>query len=615
MTTSRTTWTFHVVDSLTAVFADGLERSSGDPKHDVSPLIAIPGEIVSAQVAYQPPTTPSFLLSDGMRARIEVPSGLDVHAYAVDLVPCDLPAYEDHDDGYVRPDPGLFPDVLRPLPTTDDGQGHLTVEGIPAVLGQWRSLWLDVRVRDDDGVDIERDAALTVTLYDPAGEALGTVIQPVRCARRALPPLSIAHTEWIHLDGIAAYYDHDVFGPEHRRVCERILEAAVEMGVNTVLTPVWTPPLDTAVGARRQPTQLVGIREVPPCHADNAKVPQTTRNAPSGEVDPARAMEAAHTSPQVAVDSVRYEFDFSLLRWWVEMCRRLGITTLEMPHLFTQWGATACPSFLIDSGNGPEPAFGWDVPATDPSYRNLLKQLLPALINELTDCWDPRRIIFHVSDEPGAWARQGYQAARGVVTDLLRGFRTADAVSEVDMLEVLDLPVIATDHADAFLSHPRLADQRNDFWLYYCMAQSKDVSNRFFAQPRPRHRAIGVQLWSTGAAGFLHWGFNFYNTQLSRRSTDPFRDTTAGAAFPGGDTFVVYPGEGGQIWRSVRHRVLADAFVDHRLLTAVQAQLDPEEFARLLGPFADIDLRRYPVDGRAYHDLRARLIAAWDAVD
>lgn len=77
------------------------------------------------------------------------------------------------------------------------------------------------------------------------------------------------------------------------------------MRVNTILTPVWTPPLDTAPHTYRRNVQLLGIWE---------------RDG-------------------------RYTFDFTRLDTWLGHMRDAGLTGVEVPHLFTQWGAHACPRF------------------------------------------------------------------------------------------------------------------------------------------------------------------------------------------------------------------------------------------------------------------------------
>lgn len=81
-------------------------------------------------------------------------------------------------------------------------------------------------------------------------------------------------------------------------------------------------------------------------------------------------------------------------------------------------------------------------------------------------------------------------------------------------------------------------------WVYYCCAQSSLVPNRFFAMESARNRIMGVLMYLYGIKGFLHWGYNFYNSKFSLHPVDPYRVTHADYAFPSGDPFLVYPGPG-----------------------------------------------------------------------
>src|SRR5690606_7313760 len=128
----------------------------------------------------------------------------------------------------------------------------------------------------------------------------------------ALPPLDIVNTHWLHADGIAQYYDLEVFGEEHWRVLEEFIASAARMDVTSVLTPTWTPPLDTAIGHYRLPTQLIDIAD-----SDDG-----------------------------------YSFDFGKLGRWLDICRRHGIASIEIAHLFTQWGARATPAIYVDTPAG-----------------------------------------------------------------------------------------------------------------------------------------------------------------------------------------------------------------------------------------------------------------------
>ena len=122
-------------------------------------------------------------------------------------------------------------------------------------------------------------------------------------------------------------------------------------------------------------------------------------------------------------------------------------------------------------------------------------------------------------------------------------------------------PVVATDAVEPFL-----AAGVPNLWLYFCIGQHRNVANRFIGLPAARHRAIGTHLFLHHAAGFLHWGYNFYYTQLSTRLINPFQDTCSGGQFLAGEAFIVYPGEDGAPLESTRAHVFMQAMTDHRAM-------------------------------------------------
>ena len=95
--------------------------------------------------------------------------------------------------------------------------------------------------------------------------------------------------------------------------------------------------------------------------------------------------------------------------------------------------------------------------------------------------------------------------------------------------------------------------------------------------PSQRNRIWGIQLYLSGARGFLHWGFDFYNSGLSLFEIDPYEDTNGGGFFPGGDSFMVYPvkadkdgkGRDGAI-PSLRCEVFYDGMQDCLALRALE---------------------------------------------
>lgn len=202
-----------------------------------------------------------------------------------------------------------------------------------------------------------------------------------------------------------------------------------------------------------------------------------------------------------------------------------------------------------------------------------------------------------------------YGQARAVVADLLEGCNVVDALSDLNFYEsgLVPLPVIATDHAAPFF-----AAEVTPFWLYYCVSQSRDVSNRFMATPSARNRVLGAQLFVTGAHGFLHWGFNFYNSYLSRHRINPFRDTGAGGAFIAGDPFLVYPGPDGVPWESIRHRVTTEAFIDYRALRRLAAK-DEEKSIKLADQNGTLRLDNFSYDADHYRQVLFQVATEIDA--
>ncbi|MCA1306693.1 DUF4091 domain-containing protein [Microbacterium esteraromaticum] len=547
--TPHSTWQTVLCDSLEKVFPDQAPR----PFTESVPLVAYRGQLASFQIAVRPPRLRESTRLGDVELEIVAPPGLRADVSVVDLVPNDLAAFEDADEGYLRTGPGLFPDLLRPAP-------HARLQ---PVVGQWRALWVDVIA---DAEAASGDQTVLVRVHSLADECvIGEFQVPVRVPSVELAPLEIAHTEWFHCDGLADYYGFGVFSEPHWAAIENFLESAVRAGVNTILTPVWTAALDTGVTERRTPTQLLRIID--------------------------RGDE-------------QYEFDFSGVRRWMTVCRKVGIRNLEIVHLFTQWGARATPPMIVDTPEGPEQRFGWHVPADDARYRRLLEQMLPALRQVLDEEWGLDRVFFHVSDEPTLAHLESFATAWGIVADLLEGCTVIDALAELELHSkgLVALPIVSNDHADAFLDAgvPSM-------WLYYCVAQSRRVANRFMALPSSRSRVLGAQLYLTGAEGFLHWGFNFYNSFLSRRRIDPFRDTTAGSAFLGGDAFLVYPGPEGRPWESIRHRVVAEAFVDHRAMAMLARCTSDENVRAIVDPSADLTLTSFPADPDHYRRVAVAL--------
>lgn len=157
-------------------------------------------------------------------------------------------------------------------------------------------------------------------------------------------------------------------------------------------------------------------------------------------------------------------------------------------------------------------------------------------------------------------------AWEGVAKDL-EGFQVIDALSDYDFYKegLIRQPVCAVNHIGPFLE-----ERPKKLWGYYCTAQYLDVTNRFIVLPGCRTRILGVQLYKYRLDGFLHWGYNFYNSEKSLYSIDPYRCTDAGGAFPSGDPFLVYPGKDGSPEGSMRQMLMDEAMSDYCAFMALE---------------------------------------------
>ena len=490
----------------------------------------------------------------------------------VELVPSAFPCYEVTDENYLTTRPGLFPDLLKP-------KKENIITPMP---GQFRALWIDLPDTKtlDAGV---YQAAVELTMLPEVYMGDGTLKKPehMECERAVFPfelevaeaqwrPQSLIHTEWFHADCLADFYRTEVFSEMHWKVIEKqIALAGRELGVNMILTPVFTPPLDTAIGGERTTVQLV----------------------------------------EAELKEDGYLFDFTKLKRWCDICRRSGIENLEIAHLFTQWGAKATPKIYVTENGLKTQKFGWHVPAVSREYRRFLEAFRPALQEKLEAFgFDREHVYFHISDEPSRENLDSYIQAKAAVEDLLKGWKVMDALSDYVFYEkgIVENPIPSNDHIQAFIDHGV-----EHLWVYYCCAQNNKVPNRFLAMPSARNRIMGVLMYLYRIEGFLHWGYNFYNSMFSIEHIDPFFDTHAGFAFPSGDTFLVYPGADGEPWSSIRAEVQREGLDDMRALEELEKSVGRERVVEIIyeGVEGKITFENYPQDAEYLYRLRNKVAA------
>lgn len=491
-----------------------------------------------------------------VRAEVESPLKKWVRLYSVKEMPSTNPASDACDGNYLRTAPGLYPDLLEPV---TDGRVRI-------MLGRWNALWVEIS-SDEETPAGEFPVKVTLTFDEGETSRVLTAETTVEVIPAVLPDQELIRTEWFHGDCVADYYHVEVFSEEHWELLRKQVACAAEYGINMLLTPVFTQPLDTAVGGERTTIQLV----------------------------------------DVARNNGVYSFGFDKLDRWVRMCRECGIQYFEIAHLYTQWGAEHCPKIMATVDGEYRRIFGWDTAATGEDYRNFLAAFLPALTARLEALGvDKKHAYFHVSDEPGEAHLPQYHACKEQIAPYLEGYPLMDALSDFDFYQkgVCRHPVVASNHVTPFLEH-----HVPDLWVYYCCSQGYQVSNRFFSMPSARNRIIGTQFYKYQIAGFLQWGFNFYNSQFSLRHLDPFAVTDADIAFPSGDAFMVYPGPDGTPWKSIRLLVFAEALNDLRAFRLLESLTSREYVLELMegGLSKEITFFEYPHEADYLLDLRTRV--------
>lgn len=487
------------LSSLVKVFSD--EEPSAKPFYKLS---CLRGEKVQLQVAY------CNDIEENVAVKVESKLSDNIKVFRVEEIYSKNPVHIMQDDYTLRKESGYFPELLRPL----DGE-------VKSKAGKWQSIWLEVFTpKCIIAGEYKIDVILSCGDHQEKVEFLLDVIGA------ELPEQTLINTNWFHTDCIATHYNIEVFSDKYWNYVKNFLKVAVEHGMNMVLTPLWTPPLDTKVGKERPTVQLVGVKVV------------------DGE----------------------YVFDFANLDKWIAMCDEVGIKYYELSHCFTQWGAKKCPKIVAEVDGVQKRIFGWNTKASGKKYRKFLTDFAKAFKPYLKEKGIEDKVYFHVSDEPFAAVAGHYKKASKIVEDLFGEYKIMDALSNIKFYNkgYVKLPVPANDHIEPFIGVvPEL-------WTYYCCVQVKGVSNKFFSMPSQRNRVLGYQMYKYDVKGFLHWGYNFWYKQFSVGPVDPFTETDAGGNFPSGDSYVVYPGEGGVPLVSLRYKVFYDAFQDMRAMQLLE---------------------------------------------
>lgn len=458
----------------------------------------------------------------------------------IEHVPVHMPAYgKVRDKNYLRYTPGLYPDLLLPVPDTN----RLVMSY------NYESLFVEVM---PEGKVAAGEYPIEIQLLSLEDEVLVSDTITVEIIDAELPKQDLIFTQWFYCDCLQGYYGTETFDEKHWEIIENFMKTAVKRGINMILTPVFTPSLDTYIGGERTTTQLVGI----------------------------------------TLKDGKYSFDFSLLERWIALCDKVGIEYFEIAHFFTQWGAKHAPKIVATVDGEQKRIFGWDTDACSEEYGEFLNAFIPSLLEFLKGKNADKRCYFHISDEPSKVHIPQYAASRNMVKDLLEGYPIIDALSDFEIYEegIIEKPVPANDAIETFIENGV-----ENLWVYYCCVQAVDVSNRFIAMPSARNRIMGMQLYKYNIEGFLQWGYNFFNNQYSYAKLNPFTRTDGEYFVPSGDTHSVYPAPDGTAYESLRLVVFYEGLQDLRALKLCEKLCGREKTMQILEEGIEpITFKKYP---------------------
>ena len=457
-----------------------------------------------------------------------------------------------HTGEYLRKAPGLFPDLLKDI---KDGKLRLTS-------GYWQALHFTIDLRNAGKTKLNFGKNNLIVTIKTEGNEYKKEIE-LEVLRGELPRLSIYHTEWFHADCLADYYGVESLSERHWEIMANFIRHYGKSGMNTILVPTFTPPLDTEVGGERTTVQLVEVH----------------KNGSS------------------------YSFIFDKVKRFIDICLESGIEYFEIAHLFTQWGANAAPKVMAYTEGELKKIFGWETDSEGEEYMDFLSDYLPSLTKKLDEWGLNGKVFFHLSDEPDENCIEKYSRLRKRIAPFLGEYPILDAVSRYSFVErgIVDRPVPGNNHLELFLEN-----NVKGLWTYYCCAQGDKVPNRFMSMPSARNRIMGVLIYYFDIKGFLHWGYNFYNSQYSIEHINPYAVTDAGGAFQAGDAFLVYPGRDGKPEDSLRMMALNEGFQDYRALVKYEEKVGREVviaiIERLYG--GKLSMENYPTSYKYIEDLR-----------
>ncbi len=517
----------YIKSSMDIIFNDSKINSDS-----FTQIEALRNQPASFQLAYSYENKPDDLRNKSRKLKIELESEIKdyITLYYVNTVPVTNIWGLNLDDWFTTNKPTLYPD---PCERICNGE-------VPSVSFLWNSIWVNINENADDILPGDYDIKIRFhNLNLREGDTAVEKVIKVHIIDSKLNEQKRYVTNWFHYDCISELSGTKMFSKAFYKVFGEYVKLAVKNGQNTILTPAFTPALDTEIGCERKTAQLVTVEK-------------------TGD---------------------KYTFDFSKLKEFTDFCQSMGMKYFEHAHFFTQWGAKATPKIVVNENGKNIKLFGWHTDATGNEYRSFLKAYIKELKifmkqNKLTD-----KFVFHVSDEPNFEKNKDtYESASKFIHRELNGYTICDALHDVRFYDagIVTTPVSSTITANNFICKAK------DMWMYYTGGESREyLTNRVIGTPAERQRILGIQLYYYDIKGFLHWGFNAHHNVLCKKIINPYISPDMNKEFMAGTSYLVYPKKDGAN-PSLRLFVHREAFLDIALLEKAESIVGRDKVIKII---------------------------------
>ena len=435
--------------------------------------------------------------------------------------------------------PGAFPDILLPrfcrenvietnnakLPFYEANEKNT----LNATNDATKALLIGIN-EDEADIPVGTHEIKIVARSLESGDVLSENSVTLTVLEEKLPEVDFYYTNWVHYDSIADIHGVPVWSDKYFEILASYLKCAVKYGMTLLLTPLFTPPLDTAVGGERMKTQLVKIEK-------------------RGD---------------------KYLFDFSLFERFVSVAKAAGFKNFEHSHLFTQWGAEHAPNIYISENGEEKLFFGWNTDIIADGYSEFLNQYIPALKAKAKEL--DIKLFWHISDEPTPDIEKTYKLAAATVEKLLEGERSGDALSDLRFYSegLVKTPIVSIDCVHKFFG------RCENLWGYYTGGYyanhtNEKCTNRLITDKPYRTRIGALHFFKYRLEGFLHWGYNFYYDKMTTGLFDP-KVTPSGYKNLPGASYIVYP-YFDQCLPSLRAVYMKNSITDLRALKLLESKI------------------------------------------